>query len=202
MIDFSRPTALFGGSFDPVHEGHLHIANAVQKLRPEIEQIVFVPAAHSPGKTPTVAAATDRLRWLEMVAKPAGFLVWDEEIRREGESYTVDTLHAAHRAGATKEKLYWIMGGDAYVHFAHWKSPDVIRSLCQLIAVNRPGVCLPAQQPGDIVLEIQSHAASSTEIRAALAAGRDDCPYLPASVNRDLERLALRSLSPYVRKKV
>lgn len=202
MIDFSRTTALFGGSFDPVHEGHIKIAQAVKKLRPEIKQIVFVPAAHSPGKIPTIAHAADRLRWLELVTKAAGFLVWDEEIRREGESFTVDTLRAAHAAGATKEKLYWILGGDAYAHFSGWRDPAVIRSLCQLIAVNRPGVNLPAQQAGDIVLEIQPHAASSTEIRAALGVGRDDCPYLPAPVSRDLDRLALKSLNPYARKKV
>ncbi|MGE3260846.1 MAG: nicotinate (nicotinamide) nucleotide adenylyltransferase [Bacteriovoracia bacterium] len=201
MIDFRRSTALFGGSFDPVHDGHLHIAKSLRERRPDIEQIVFVPTSHSPGKAPALASAEDRLRWLKLVTEPLGFLVWDEEILRGGESYTVDTLKAAHAHGAAKERLYWVVGGDAYVHFTHWRDPGTIRSLAQLIVVNRPGILLPAQSPGDVILEIVPHTASSSGIRAALAAEEQTIPYLPEPVRQDLTGLFLRSASPYVRKK-
>jgi nicotinate-nucleotide adenylyltransferase len=200
MIDFSRSTALFGGSFDPIHEGHLHIAKSLLELRPDIQQFVFVPAAHSPGKAPAMAPAELRLRWTKQTAEPQGFQVWEEEIKRGGESYTLDTLRAAHAAGAKREKLFLVMGGDAYLHFDHWKNPEEIRSLAQLIAVNRPGVHLPSQQPGDAILEIAEHPASSTAIRTALQSGNEAPAYLPGPVRQDLKTLFLSSQNPYARK--
>lgn len=199
MIDFSRPTALFGGSFDPIHAGHLHIAENVRRLCPGIEQIVFVPAAHSPGKGATLATAADRLRWVKLAAEPENFQVWDVELMRAGESYTVDTLRAAHSAGATADRLFWLMGADAYRGFPGWKTPGEIRSLARLLVVNRPGLALPSQNPADRILEIPPHPASSTNIRAELARCQENVAYLPEPVRQDLSRLTLLGKNPYAK---
>lgn len=199
MIGFSRPTALFGGSFDPVHEGHLHVARAVQQQLGA--QVVFVPARQSPGKAAPIAPASDRLRWLKLAAEPAGFPVWEEELSRQGDSFTVDTLRAAHARGATKENLFLIMGTDAYRGFSQWKEPKEIRRLARLVVVNRPGITLPPGEQPDLALEITAHSASSTRIRAALASGEQSPEFLPLPVRQDLSQLFLKSNSPYVRKK-
>lgn len=200
MIDFSRATALLGGSFDPVHEGHLHIAESVRRLLPTIEQIVFVPAAHSPGKNPIQATGADRLRWLQLAIGPHGFLVWDWEVRNGGESYTVETLRQAHALGAQRAKLFWIMGADAYANFPQWREPEVIRTLAKLIVVNRPGAQVTRLAPEDFLLEIPPHPASSTAIRAALAEAQETVPHLAPEVRQDIKGLVIRGLNPYARK--
>lgn len=199
MIDFSRTTALFGGSFDPVHEGHLHVARSIQSLHPEM-QIVFVPAALSPGKSPPLASFAQRLDWLSKTVEPLGFQVWDTEGSRPGESYTVDTLEEAHKRGASSDRLYWILGADAYKNFDQWRSPQRIRQLARLIVVNRPGSPLQAQNAEDLIVPIDPHPARSTTIREALRTKPEEAQGLPPPVDAEIKRLILRSQNPYARK--
>ncbi|MGZ3736275.1 MAG: nicotinate-nicotinamide nucleotide adenylyltransferase, partial [Bdellovibrionota bacterium] len=105
-LDFRQPTILFGGSFDPVHEGHLHVAREARSALPQFKQIVFVPAAHSPGRPGAIAPAELRLKLLRTAVEPLGFKVWDLEISRGGTSFTVDTLEEAHAQGA--QELLWL----------------------------------------------------------------------------------------------
>jgi len=189
---FTVPTALFGGSFDPVHEGHLHVARSVLAARPEIKQFVFIPAAHSPGKPPCAAPPESRLAWLRLAAAAEGFPVWDTELRRGGESFTVDTLEEAARLGAGK--LFLVLGTDAYEGFPRWRSPGRIRELARPLVVSRPGHTFVPQQPGDLAIEIPPHPASSTEIRAQLAAGVEPL-WLPNAL-----RNQLAAHNPYARK--
>lgn len=199
-MDFAPVTALIGGSFDPVHEGHLHVARELQKARPEIEQIVFVPAAQSPGKHPSVAPGRLRAWWLRLAAEPLGWEVWEEELARGGESFTVDTLAAAHSLGARADRLFWVMGADAYENFAHWRAPERIRELARLLVVHRPGTQLEKMDPRDTFLTIPPHPASSSEIRENLANSPGESGHLPESVRRDIKELFLTGKSPYPRK--
>lgn len=195
MPSFGSPTALFGGSFDPVHEGHLHVAREVRAALPQIKQVVFVPAGQSPGKHPVAASGQQRLDWLRL----AGVEAWDVEIQRGGESYTVETLGEAHRLGARRDALYWILGADAYAGFPGWKSPARIRELCRLVVVNRPGNPLSPQNQDDILVAIPPHPAASSALRAQLASGDVSCPWLPGPVRASLEKL-LPLQNPYVKK--
>ncbi len=199
MIDFSLPTALYGGSFDPVHEGHLHVARSVRRLRPEIKQIVFVPASVSPGKPAPVAPGKDRLYWLSLVALPEGFPVWEADIQRGGDSFTIETLEEAHHLGAEKHRLFWIIGADSYSTFSGWKQPDRIRNLSRLLVVNRPGTPVARLHADDEILAIPPHPASSTALRADLRQGRTTSPDLPAPIRAALEKF-LPGQNPYVRK--
>jgi nicotinate-nucleotide adenylyltransferase len=196
--DFTKPTALFGGSFDPVHEGHLHVAREVKRLLPGA-QLVFVPASISPGKRELVAPGGLRLKWLQAVAAKEGFLVWDTELKRQGPSYTVDTLLEAHRLGAKKRDLFFVMGADSYQNFSRWRGPEKIRELCRIVVVTRPGSPLSAG-PEACVLTIPPHLASSTAIRKGLGQNPPLTDHLPPEVKSDLEDLTLLSQNPYVRK--
>jgi nicotinate-nucleotide adenylyltransferase len=198
MIDFRRPTVLFGGSFDPVHEGHLHVARETLARIEGGSQLVFLPAFHSPGKPGPLASPEQRLEWLLLAAAPDGFGVWDYELQRRGESVTVDTLGEAHRLGATAEQLFLLLGADAYGTFPAWKNALRIRELCRLIAVNRPGHQLPAQSLSDRILNIPPHPASSTAIRARLGSGSIPTEWLAGPVSHALEKL-LPLHNPYAR---
>lgn len=200
MIDFRQPTVLYGGSFDPVHEGHLHVARSVLLQRPDIKQVVFVPTAHSPGKATACASGEQRLGWLRLVAEPAGFPVWAWEVQRGGESFTVDTLEEAHRSDATKEKLFWLLGADSYASFPTWKNPARIRELCHLLIADRPGYEVSPQNEADQFVSIEHHPASSTALREELAKGIVPKRWLPKALRADLEK-ALPRTNPYVRKK-
>jgi nicotinate-nucleotide adenylyltransferase len=200
MTDFSLPTALFGGSFDPVHEGHLHVAREVLARVPEIKQFVFVPAGQSPGKPPSLATGEQRLRWLQLAAGAQGWGAWDIELNRRGESYTVHTLASAHQKGATRDTLFWVLGADAYERFPSWREPGRIRALCRLLVVNRPGSSLAPQKEDDLIVTIPPHPASSSEIRAQLASGDYTNAWIPALVRAELEKF-LPLQCPYVRKR-
>lgn len=198
MIDFSRTTILFGGSFDPIHAGHLHVAKYALAALPGA-QLAFVPASQSPGKHAPVAPAELRLRWLEKAVAPGIFQVWDAELKREGVSYTVDTLLQAHGEGATRDKLYWLVGADAYSTFPTWKDPARIRSLARLLVVNRPGSPLELQDAEDLIVEIPPHPASSTAIRRALNAAAPNTEELLPAVQEELGNLLLLGRNPYAR---
>jgi nicotinate-nucleotide adenylyltransferase len=134
-----------------------------------------------------------------MLAQKEGFQVWETEIQREGVSYTVDTLLEAHRLGASRDKLFLLVGADSYATLPQWKDIGKIRSLCRILVVKRPGTNLPTLKEDDLALEVPAHAASSTAIRKALAANETLLGVLPL-VKSDLENLTLLSQNPYARK--
>ncbi|HEY8279903.1 MAG TPA: nicotinate (nicotinamide) nucleotide adenylyltransferase [Bdellovibrionota bacterium] len=196
--DFRISTILFGGSFDPIHEGHLHVAKSALAAVPEAKQVVFVPASVSPGKANPAATAAQRLKWLELAVRGPGFSVWDTEVRRGGQSYTIETLKEALAFGAANDRLFWLLGADAYRGISGWKDPDGIRKLCRLLVVNREGTETRAQHPSDQIISISLHPASSTKLREQLAAGDCSSPWIPPPVRPDLEKL-LPAQNPYAR---
>jgi nicotinate-nucleotide adenylyltransferase len=198
-MDFSQPLALYGGSFDPVHQGHLEVARAIRRALPA-HQLVFVPAGLSPGKAPPVAPGKLRSSWLNLLAEREGFLVWDTELKRPGPSYTVETLAEAHRQGAKRENLLWVVGADAYNSLPRWKDPEKIRELARIAVLNRPGTPLALAQADDLLIPMAEYSASSSAIRAALGRNPSLVSNLPEEVKSDLERLTLSSQNPYARK--
>jgi nicotinate-nucleotide adenylyltransferase len=131
---------IFGGTFNPIHLGHLAIAEDVRAGIP-LDRVLFIPTGHPPHKADRgVVAAEHRL---EMVRLAVGdrpyFEVSDLEIRRTGKSYTVQTLEELIRTGPGDREWHLIMGLDAFVEFPDWREPDRIASLCHLVVVSRPG---------------------------------------------------------------
>ncbi len=134
-------TGLFGGTFDPIHSGHLVAAEKVKKAH-ALEKVVFIPSSHPPHKEGTrVAPARDRLAMLRLALNGRdGFSISDCEIRRPGPSYTVDTVRHFLEASPANTRLYLIMGHDAFMEMHTWRSFRKILEQIALIVMERPGV--------------------------------------------------------------
>jgi nicotinate-nucleotide adenylyltransferase len=173
---------VFGGTFDPVHVGHLAIANsALEELA--LDRVIFVPAQRSPlkGDDP-VASGADRVTMLEAaVVDEPRFVVSRAELEREGPSYTVDTLERMRGQG----ELYLILGSDAYADFARWRDPERIRSLATIVIAARPGA--PNAPKGARVLDSPLMDVSSRELRARAARGRSLRYLVPEAALRYIE---------------
>ena len=130
---------VFGGSFDPVHLGHLILAENCRQ-QANLDQVLFIPCAMSPHKRDG-AHGTDRQR-LEMLDLAIGghrdFVRSDMEIKRGGVSYTIDTLRELEESQLDNE-WFFLMGADSLESFSSWKEPDEILKLAKPIVVGRPG---------------------------------------------------------------
>lgn len=177
---------VFGGTFDPPHNGHLIIAEYVRD-RVGLERIVFVPSWISPHKQDRqTAGAEHRLGMLQLaIAGIKGGEVSDIEIARGGISYTVDTLTEFHkmRPGCN---LSLIIGSDNFREFGSWKEPEKILSLAQLVVMHRPGVEPPelgndSRVQSIIVPEIQ---ISSTRIRERIQKGESIGFLVPSAIEQ------------------
>lgn len=131
---------LFGGTFDPIHWGHLRSAEEVREAF-SLDRILFVPAAKPPHKKrqPTTAPR-DRLEMVRCAtAGNPGFVVSSVEISRPGISYSIDTLRHFERKRSSGNSVYFILGWDAFREIASWKDFEEIFPLCHLIVTSRPG---------------------------------------------------------------
>ena len=164
-------TALFGGSFNPIHLGHLLMADDMLE-RLALDRVVFVPAAVPPHKPATLLApAEHRFEMVRLaVAGHAGFEVSDIELRRRGPSFTVDTVEALVRPG---EELFLLVGSETFLDLLSWRAPRRIAELARLVVVPRTGSAFdPESAAAQKVLR---------EIGAEHFVGPDD-PVTPATV--------------------
>lgn len=169
---------ILGGSFDPIHHGHLILGRAAREEL-GLDTVLFVPARVSPHKTQTrPATAEDRLSMVRLaLADEPGFAVDDLELRRPPPSYTVDTLReltVRHRDA----ELFLLIGTDNAAKFDTWHQPDEIARLAR-IAVLQRGAEAPAH-PWPVVRRLVE--ISSTEIRQRVAEGRSIRYLTPAAV--------------------
>lgn len=160
---------LLGGSFDPVHFGHLLAAqDAYEQHR--LDRLIFVPAAQAPLKPNDVqSTADDRLTMLRAsIEWDKRFEISDYELRRGGVSYTIDSARY-FRALYPNDQLYWIMGGDQLPKLHLWKEVTELVKLVEFIFLERPGYPVKAQPeiPGLKLWRCDGHllAVSSTELR-------------------------------------
>jgi len=195
---------IFGGTFDPVHNGHLRVAQALSEALP-LDELRLLPCGEPAHRAPPQASADDRIAMLQLAINGMSSLVIDErEVRRQGPSYMVDTLASLHdELGA--EPLVLIIGWDAFVGLPTWHRWQQIIELAHLLVVQRPGntvapcgemALLLQQHQTDDVAELNKRVAgcillqpvdvldvSSTEVRARLAAKEDVSDALPLAVN-------------------
>ncbi len=195
---------VFGGSFDPVHVGHLILARDVKEFF-GAHRVVFVPANLAPFKEHHTASPQDRLNMLRLAVEgEEGFEVDDTEIKRKGVSYTVDTLRELK--GRFEQPLYFLMGADAFLNFHRWKEPEEIIAIAGLIVVDRQGLSskvlpyaeerFPQLRLGESLLLYKSRRIdiSSTEIRHRLKRGLSVRYMLPDRVYEYVKSKALYSV--------
>ena len=163
---------LLGGTFNPVHIGHLILAEeAREKLG--LDKIIFIPTALPPHKDNlNIAPAKDRLKMLKLaVASNKHFAVSDVEIKRKGRSYTIDTLKELKRK-YSHDELYFIIGSDLLKYLKEWKDLSEILKMVEFVAATRPGYPLE-QIPGYITtLAIRAVDVSGFEVRQCVAANK------------------------------
>lgn len=160
---------LFGGSFDPVHCGHLIVARAAMEQL-GLDEVRFMPAGAQPLKQGHGAPPADRLAMVrEAVATEPGFAVEPIEVQRAGPSYTVETL-ATLTARLPGVPLVLLIGADAALDFRRWREPDEVRRLARVVVLTRDGAA--AQVPEDLeVVRVPAVEISATMIRARVRAG-------------------------------
>lgn len=195
----ARRVGILGGTFDPVHYGHLVIAEQVREVL-ELDLVLFVPAALPPHKLDEdVTPAPDRVAMVELaIAGNPAFAVSHVELERAGPSYTTDTLSElsdeAVRQGVARD-FYFILSTEALADLGGWHDPERLLALARLAVVPRPGAPLPdgawlaAHLPGGaasakrvICVDTLPLAHSASDVRARAAAGRSIRYLVPPAV--------------------
>jgi nicotinate-nucleotide adenylyltransferase len=207
-----KPIGVFGGTFDPVHYGHLRSAfEMLQAL--EFEQVRFIPCADPPHRGVTFANAEQRYELVALaIAGQDGFIVDDRELQRDGPSYTVDTL-AMLREEFPDRSLGLIIGMDAFLGLPGWHRWDEILDFAHIVVAHRPGWKAPdIGVLGELITQHGTHRVdelhaethgrlhihavtqleiASTEIRDLIAAGRDPRFLMPDAVRNAIENMGL-----------
>lgn len=188
-----KEICLMGGTFDPIHYGHLVVAEEVRQ-RFNLAKVVFIPAGQPPHKTDKVILdAQHRVNMTRLaIASNPYFEISTIEVERQGLSYTVDTIEQLRRSFQV-ENIYFITGADAILEILTWKDTERLLDMTYLIAATRPGYALnhlaetlgslPAPFMKRILpLEVPALAISSSDIRKRVREGRSIKYLLPESV--------------------
>ena len=179
----TRRIGLLGGTFNPIHLGHLVLAEeARERLR--LDEVWFIPVAEPPMKDdPELAPAADRLEMVRraIIGHPA-FRASDIEIRRGGKSYTIDTLRELRRCYGTRCEFVFIVGSDACRQLAAWKGYPALLRCCRFVIAHRLGFRPTRLPQGVRALDIPALDISATDIRRRIAHGRSIRHLVPERV--------------------
>ncbi len=177
-----RKIGLFGGTFDPVHSGHITVAREAADQY-QLDQVLLVPAAFPPHKRGVAAAPyEDRLKMVELACQGNPRLAASRLEEKRVPSYTIDTVRALKRGLDPQDKLYFIIGADAFNEITTWHRWEELLREVEFIVATRPGHQYE-EPPGARVHRLNTLALpiSSSEVRARLAAGESP-PELPPAV--------------------
>jgi nicotinate-nucleotide adenylyltransferase len=190
---------ILGGTFDPIHAGHLAAARAAMECE-HLDRVVFVPTGVPPHRGGAVASAEQRLEMCSLaIGDDTRFVVSDLEVKRAGPSYTVDTLRELERLHPD-DRLFLILGWDAAQLFNTWHEPAEIRTLASVIVVTRPGsgpwtgMGLEVAGLGNgstTVCERPTPAISGSALRRKLGEGKPVADMLPEAVEHYIAKHGL-----------
>lgn len=189
-----------GGTFDPIHNGHLRIAELAREAF-RLDQVVFVPNGRPAHKNNAgVSSAHARLAMTELaIASNPHFACSRLEIDRDGPSYALDTVRAFRRERPDLEALFWITGADTISQIPTWHKADRLAQECRFIAVTRPGfdaAFVLTGESGSLPISVSLLAApgldiSSTDLRRLVRAGRSIKYLVPEAVEEFVLREGL-----------
>ena len=176
---------IFGGTFDPIHKGHLALAEAALKQL-HLNRVFFVPAYRHPLKQKesfVSASPKARLQMVKLAVEGKLKLkVSDCELKRKGVSYTVDTLRFFRRRYPKPHELFFVTGGDWGKRLDQWKDIDIVFSLAHFVVAKRPGFDIRKLPEGIRALDFRPLKISSTQIRRQLRKGKSLEPFIPKTV--------------------
>ena len=178
------PIGVLGGTFDPVHHGHLRLAEEAAEAC-ELERVVLIPAALPNLRAAPATPAQHRLAMVQLAASTnPRFEVDGRELQRPGTSYTVDTLSELRAELGTERALCLILGADAFLRLPAWSRWLQLFDLCHVVVAARPGYDLDAHAAGDIATQWRARRIPDPRGLAARSAGsiaRIDIPLLEIS---------------------
>lgn len=190
-FDAHERVGALGGTFDPLHRAHLHLADAAAAAL-ELDRLILIPAGDPWRKRGReITAAQHRLAMTRAAAagRGGGLEVSDIEVRRDGPTYTLDTVRELRDRGASQ--LWWIMGADAVLDLPHWHRANEILTCARIAAVVRPGAELDRRQLDRLIpglgrwldwIPMEPIELSATAVRERLRCGCDVAADLPPAV--------------------
>lgn len=193
--DGSKPTRIgvFGGTFDPIHHGHLAMAEECRTAL-ALDMVLFLPAGQPPHKRGgLVSPAADRVAMVELaIASNQFFRLSRVDVDRTGPSYTVGALEQLRLEWGMEARFWFLMGADSLADVLTWRDPARLIELARVVAVNRPDAPKPdpsrleGKLPGATervdVVEMPAMAISGTDLRARVKAGRPIKYQVPEAV--------------------
>ncbi len=187
------PVGILGGTFDPIHYGHLITAQAVKEIR-NLEKIIFIPANISPHKIEIKSLSGEhRLKMLQLAIENISYFEYsDVELKRDSVSYTIDTLK---KLRSKYDRMELIIGYDNIFDFNTWKNPDEILELVKLVVVRRKTSIEPKKKDkyfnSAIFVDTPTIEISSSEIRQRVINKLPINFLVPPKVNEYIEKFNL-----------
>ena len=193
---------VLGGTFDPVHNGHLIVAEEA-KTRLNLVEIIFVPAGQPWLKAAKpISPAEHRLQMLRLaIADKPYFKLSTIEIERTGPSYTIDTINELRDKFGSEDELFFILGWDSLAELPQWREPSRLIKMCYLVAVPRPGYPRPKLKTLEVIIRGLSQRVmlmkkpeidiSASAIRERVARGLSIRHLVPEPVNRYIKEHGL-----------
>ena len=194
---------ILGGTFDPIHLGHLEAASAAARSL-SLDRVLLLPSRTPPHRSAEPRASVfHRFAMAALAAAERGMLVSDLEVRREGPSYTALTLEALHQEGFAPAQLFFITGSDAFADVATWHDYPRILQLTNFVVVSRPGAPrlsdlvpnpkspspeMDPTRPTVLSVEAETPDVSSTDIRRRVGAGESIDGLVPSAVAGHIRR--------------
>jgi nicotinate-nucleotide adenylyltransferase len=188
-----------GGTFDPIHYGHLVTAEAAL-WKFSLDKVLFVPSGHPWMKEHKEVSPPEHRYLMTVIATASNprFSVSRIEVDREGPTYALDTLQELRRKAEEEVELFFITGADAILEIFQWKDPDEVLSMAHFIAATRPGYDIarfeqaaPSSRPNISVMDIPALSISSTDIRRRVHDGEPIRYLVPEGVHAYIHKMGL-----------
>jgi nicotinate-nucleotide adenylyltransferase len=174
-VERVRRLGVMGGTFDPIHHGHLVAASEVQSYF-DLDEVIFVPTGHPWQKSDRVVSPAEDRYLMTVIATASNprFTVSRVDVDRPGPTFTIDTLRDLRDQRGADVELFFITGADALAQILTWKDADILFELAHFVGVTRPGHALSGDglpQQRVSLLEVPAMAISSTDCRARVHSG-------------------------------